>query len=217
MNSMIPFGNIVQGPGKTLAVGACDLQWREEFHRKAPPMPTAETTEATSYVLFSHDDGFTWGNPVRIAKRESGSPDYGYQIPSILRLGANRWFAAIDNANNVDLFVSEDEGRAWKKAGALTLRNQRPGNLRRLRDGRILLTYALRERTHFGHPQDDAPNYLEGTLWRRRTREGVTEADLPERKPERELLQPHTGWGPGCIAYRISEDEGLSWQSTRLV
>ena len=45
---------------------------------------------------------------------------------------------------HVDLFASEDEGRTWEYGGPLTLTRQHPPHLCRLNDGRILLTYGLR-------------------------------------------------------------------------
>ena len=92
----------------------------------------------------------------------------------------------IDKWSHVALFVSEDEGRSWREEGPLTAggRRHRPGHLIEMADGRVLFTFGVREREHFGHP-DDLPGFVRGTLFRRRIRGGsaLTEADLPPRTP----------------------------------
>ena len=49
-----------------------------------------------------------------------------------------------DNAHGLGGFRSTDLGRTWKEECLLTLPMQVPGDLMRLPDGRILLTYGVR-------------------------------------------------------------------------
>lgn len=51
---------------------------------------------------------------------------------------------------HVDAFRSTDGGRTWKSEGALTLPLQHPADLTRLPDGRILLTYGVRNDGFWG-------------------------------------------------------------------
>ncbi|HRE83617.1 MAG TPA: sialidase family protein [Opitutaceae bacterium] len=59
--------------------------------------------------------------------------------------------AALQSVNqHVDAFRSTDGGRTWKSEGALTLAMQHPADLTRLPDGRILLTYGVRNDGFWG-------------------------------------------------------------------
>ena len=226
---LIPYGNIIRGPGTTLAAPAWDLRRRKKFKQRlgdrAPSVPTGEGAEAVSYMLFSHDDGRTWDDAVLIGEPGPKAGWFGSTVA--VRLRSGRWLAAVDKWSHVALFVSEDEGRQWTEAGPLTaggLRH-RPGHLLELADGRVLLTFGVREREHFGHP-NDLPGFVRGTLFRRRVRagSGLTPEDLPPRSAyEDEPWYAHYGWGrgmahgPGCPAIRWSEDEGDSWSAPRIV
>jgi len=73
---------------------------------------------------------------------------------AILRLRPDRWLAAARTEADasgktpdvgMELFDSEDEGRTWADRGPLTGPAQHPGHLRALADGRILLTYGMRD------------------------------------------------------------------------
>jgi hypothetical protein len=99
----------------------------------------------TAYLLFSKDDGRTWGDAAVI-----GADDYNETV--VLRSSSSRWLAASRTYSDrrLDLFVSTDEGKTWNRSGPLTLPNQHPGHFLRLADGRILLTYGVRERSHQG-------------------------------------------------------------------
>ena len=166
-----------------------------------------------------------WGDASLIGKPGPRAGWFGSTVA--VRLRSGRWLACIDKWSHVALFVSEDEGRSWKEAGPLTAggRRHRPGHLIEMADGRVLFTFGVREREHFGHP-DDLPGFVRGTLFRRRIRGGsaLTEADLPPRTPyEEEQWYAHYGWGrgmshgPGCPAIRWSADEGRSWSAPRIV
>jgi hypothetical protein len=229
-NHLTPFGNIVRCAGNTLAVAVFHVKWRDEITRKISRvpdvMPIGEAAEAAGYLLFSKDDGRTWGDAAMIGM--PGSRGRWFGSTTVLRLRPDRWLAAVDKWSHVALFVSKDEGRTWTEEGPLTVGGlrHRPGHLLRMVDGRILLTFGIRERQHFGHPPDDLPGFVEGTLFRKPLPQGapITDEDLPPRKPyEEEEWYAQYGWGrgmshgPGCLAMRWSEDEGWSWSAPRIV
>ena len=124
-----PFGDIVPLPGKRLAASLYH-DW------------------GTVWILFSEDDGLTWGKAAVLSDDHRGET-------AILRLRADRWLAASRTEGGppdgktplqgMELFVSEDEGRTWSPHGRLTEPHQHPGHLLRLKDGRVLLTYGMRD------------------------------------------------------------------------
>jgi len=131
---MRPWGLLIPMPGNMLATTFYH-SWRTAAGR----------LEGTSYMLFSSDNGRTWKDAAVI-----GPKDYNETVA--MRLRADRWLAAARGfkAGNLDLFTSDDEGRTWKFANALTGPQEHPGNLLRLRDGRILLTYGIRRKNLYG-------------------------------------------------------------------
>ncbi|MCG3148634.1 MAG: hypothetical protein PCFJNLEI_02079 [Verrucomicrobiae bacterium] len=125
-----PFGKIVQAPDGTLAVagyarGTVKNTYQSHFYR-------------------SHDDGRTWQAVKLIGPRHSET--------DLLHLGGNQWLAAarMFAEERLDLFRSNDGGRSWKLTGPLTGRYQHPAHLLRLADGRILLSYGIRQRGFYG-------------------------------------------------------------------
>lgn len=132
--SIIPFGDIVQGPRNILA--AAVYSWT---------IPQSSPEKSTAYLLFSKDDGNTWGDDVVIATTD-------YNETALLRLKSGRWLAVIRTARDahLDLFTSSDEGRTWSLDGPVTLPRQHPAHLLELSDGRVLMTYGIRERNHYG-------------------------------------------------------------------
>ena len=154
---LIPFGDVVRMEGRMLAAPF----YQEERDWNSTSRPA--TGKGSAYLLYSRDDGRTWGDGVVLG------PD-DYNETSVLRLRADRWLAASRTYGDghLDLFVSQDEGRTWKNAGPLTLPSQHPAHLMRLADGRILLTYGIREKGHQGvgrRLSDD-----EGKTWKAPTR-----------------------------------------------
>ena len=131
---IIPFGDVVQGPGKMLAASFYD--WA---------IPQEDPPKSTSYLLFSRDDGRTWSEAVVI-----GADDYSET--ALVRLKSGPWLAAVRTGGDghLDLFYSEDEGKTWALSGPVSLPRQHPGHLLELSDGRVLLTYGIRERHHYG-------------------------------------------------------------------
>lgn len=136
---LIPFGDIVQLPGNTLA--ASFYQDRTYTAVATGPRPAPKVRTGTAYVLFSKDDGLTWGDAALLGKDD-------YNETTLLRLGPDRLLAAARTYRDghLDLMVSSDEGRTWKNNGPVTLPSHHPASLLRLRDGRILLTYGVREK-----------------------------------------------------------------------
>ena len=144
---LIPFGDIVQGKGELLAAS---------FYHEIPGA-------ANAYVLFSRDDGRSWGEAVKVAPRD-------YNETALLRLRSDRWLAASRSHGDAHLalFVSGDEGKHWARSGLLTLPGHHPAHLMELADGRILLTYGIREKGHHGIGYRTSRD--EGRTWSRPTR-----------------------------------------------
>lgn len=122
-----PFGDIVALPSGELAASL--------YH-----------DYGTVWVLFSRDDGRTWGDAVVLSDECRGET-------AMLRLRPDRWLAAsrtergpdgVVPRRGLELFVSEDEGRTWTAKGPLTGPPEKPAHLLDLRDGRVLLTYGIR-------------------------------------------------------------------------
>jgi len=140
---LIPFGDIVQLPGRRLAASFYHDRRYSGFHG-GPPQPLRPMQAEASgdaYVLFSGDDGRSWGDAVLLGKND-------YNETALLAVGGARLLAAARTCKDrrLDLFVSEDSGRTWRNTGPVSLPNQHPASLLRLRDGRILITYGVRER-----------------------------------------------------------------------
>lgn len=123
-----PFGDIMALPGGKLAASL--------YH-----------DYGTVWIHFSNDDGRTWPEASMLSADHRGET-------AILRLRPDRWLAAARIERGPDektpplgleLFVSEDEGRTWAQKGPLSAPNQHPAHLRRLKDGRILLTFGMRD------------------------------------------------------------------------
>ena len=144
---LIPFGDIVQGEGKLLAAS---------FYHEIPGT-------ANAYLLFSRDDGRSWGEAVKLAPHD-------YNETALLRLRPDRWLAASRSHadGHLALFVSEDEGKHWARSGLLTLPGHHPAHLLRMADGRVLLTYGIREKGHHGIGYRTSED--EGQSWSRPTR-----------------------------------------------
>lgn len=134
---LIPFGDIVQLPGSSLAASFYYANTLTAVSTGLKPAPA--TPQNTAYVLFSRDDGRSWGDPVVLGKD-------GFNETTLLRLSLNRWLAAARTLSpqRLDLFTSADEGRTWINTGPVTQPTEMPASLLRLKDGRILLTYGIR-------------------------------------------------------------------------
>jgi BNR repeat-like domain len=168
---LVPFGDVVAVSGQLLAAPF----YHEQGTFSAARDPKRKRL-GTSYLLFSQDDGVTWGDAVVI-----GADDYNET--AVLRLAPNRWLAAARTFGDghLDLFVSTDEGRSWARSGPLTLPSQHPAHLMKLSDGRVLLTYGIREKNHQGVGVRVSAD--QGQTWKAPTRltnlEGTTDGGYP--------------------------------------
>lgn len=144
MPNLIPFGGITKSPDGTLGL-SCYSHYGDDV-------------KAEAFFLRSRDDGRSWGELVLIGAEN-------YNETALLCLDERRWLAAcrVHLQGHLELFASEDGGQSWTNRGPLTLGWQHPGNLLKLKDGRILLTYGIRNRGLYGigaRLSDD-----QGTSW----------------------------------------------------
>lgn len=140
LKAFVPFGNIERGDDGVLRVAAFS------YARNLPPPRTD-----TGYVIASKDDGATWEIQSAIGNPEVNETD-------LFHAGGNRWLAAARNlgtlngrgAHSIDLWISDDNAQTWRNHTRLTQPRQHPGDLLRLADGRILVTYGDRRGPDFG-------------------------------------------------------------------
>lgn len=134
----VPFGNIDRGADGHLRVAVY------AYARGLPP-----PRQDTGYVVSSEDDGATWKITATIGAPAVNETD-------LFHAGGERWLAAARNlgepgkGHSIDLHVSEDNARTWRKLGQVTKPNGHPGDLLKLADGRILLTFGDRTGPDFG-------------------------------------------------------------------
>jgi hypothetical protein len=126
---LIPFGDILQLPGKQL--GACIYSW-------APPK------EIDSNFYVSHDDGRSWIWQGLIARKMNET------APIVLADGTLLAAARTSGNAHLELFVSTDKGKSWTDGGPLTLGGQITGHLQKVKDGQLLLSYGLRNQGLYG-------------------------------------------------------------------
>jgi hypothetical protein len=84
------------------------------------------------YVLRSKDDGRTWGDPREI------DPGVNYD-ETYLWTDGNGWWLAVARHDRLELYESIDDGESWKHIRQLTEPHGIPGQVLRLKDGRLLL------------------------------------------------------------------------------
>ena len=127
----IPFGDIVSGD-QGLAVS---------FYSASPDGSATVAAGAanTAWFVRSSDDGATWGDASIIAAHD-------YNETDLLHLGAARWLAVCRTLTDghLQLFASDDDGHTWMDRGPVSLPGQHPAHLTRLADGRLRLSYGLR-------------------------------------------------------------------------
>jgi hypothetical protein len=145
----VPFGDIHAGADGALRVAV--------YSRIPPPPDQKKLRVRRAYVYRSTDDGKSWGEPVAL------DPNTSRSETTLLPLDAGRWLAAARGANgDLALYASADDARTWRFREQVGTPGQHPGDLLRLRDGRLLLAYGNRSRSpgvevRFGDPQ--------GTTW----------------------------------------------------
>jgi hypothetical protein len=118
---LVPYGNIVGAADGALCITAY-----------------TGTSPYASWLLRSVDEGITWIEPALI--------DAAGNETCTLHLGHGRWLAASRHEadSTLHLFSSDDDARAWFHVAPLTRSGWIPGNLIRLLDGRVLLSYGNR-------------------------------------------------------------------------
>lgn len=126
---VVPFGKIQHSSDGSLALMA---YWEAPGDRNA------------LYLLFSRDDGKSWGESTLIGTDI-------YNETDLLILDQGRWLIASRTVpdHQLDLLASADLGHTWTLETALTLPYQHPASLLRLADGRIVLTYGIRNHGQF--------------------------------------------------------------------
>jgi hypothetical protein len=125
--SLIPHGRICPLPDGRLAA---TFYWSEG--RDHP---------SRAWLAFSRDGGRSWGDAV-----ELGNGDANEVV--LLSRPAGDWLAVVRTHldHHLRLLRSADSGASWAAPIDLTLPMQHPGDLTDLGEGRILLTYGIRNR-----------------------------------------------------------------------
>ncbi|MBT4814310.1 MAG: exo-alpha-sialidase [Lentisphaerae bacterium] len=116
---LVPFGDILPGSDGALRVAMYGGQM------------------GVTVVYRSEDDGKTWDKPTAI------NPNAKIHEPAFFHLGKGKWLLAA-RFDGLDLYTSDDDAGTWTRRQQLTGRQQHPGHLMRLKDGRVLLTYGNR-------------------------------------------------------------------------
>jgi hypothetical protein len=138
-----PFGKIVSLPDGTLLMALYGAADPDLFAARAEELALSDAVPAPralcSYLLRSHDDGLTWGEPVILGA--------SYNETGILALPNGDVVAVLrGDVPNDSLAVirSTDGGFSWTGPVQLTGTRQHPADLVALSDGSILLAYGNR-------------------------------------------------------------------------
>ena len=139
---IIPFGDVISLPNGSMAAPFYGGHKSNKGGARAARKDIAEDCSANryqSFLIFSHDGGVTWEDCVEIGT-------WDHDETSVLPLDNGRWIAAARTVADMhtDLFVSDDAGRTWEYGGPLALTRQAPAHLCRMNDGRVLLSYGIR-------------------------------------------------------------------------
>lgn len=128
--ALIPFGDVVRMADGCL--GAC-------FYGCPAP------GKNTAWFFASADDGRSWSLRGAVAEGDANET-----APLVLADGNLIAAARTYGDQHLELYASRDHGATWTDRGALTLPMQHPGHLLTLQDGRVLLTYGIRNRGLYG-------------------------------------------------------------------
>ncbi len=118
-----PFGKMVTLPDGAILMGYSVAQ--SESPRKS-----------AAFVARSRDGGYTWTEVTTIAE--------GYGEPSLCHLGDGRLLAML-RSRGLWQSDSHDGGHTWGEPRQVTGEMEFPGDVLRLSDGRLLLTYGRRQ------------------------------------------------------------------------
>ena len=127
-SELIPFGDIWQGADGNLHTSG----YQGKF---VDPNQSTKTKGWRSWHLQSNDDGRTWKKLSIIGPTHNET--------ALFPLRENTWLAAA-RITQVDLIRSDDNGATWEKPIPVTGRNEINGQLARLADDRLLLSYGVR-------------------------------------------------------------------------
>ncbi|MBI2478584.1 MAG: exo-alpha-sialidase, partial [Planctomycetia bacterium] len=124
----IPFGDIWVGEDEALHTSCYQGQYVD-------PAKTSKMNAWRSSHFRSDDDGRTWKTVSIIGPRHNET--------DLFPLGGKSWLAAA-RIERMELIRSDDHGATWGQPQPVTERNEINGQLMRLRDGRLLLSYGVR-------------------------------------------------------------------------
>jgi hypothetical protein len=131
--TLVPFGNVETGADGALRVAAYSYN------------TTVKPRVDICYTAVSKDNGSTWLLGSVIGQPAANETD-------VVHLGGGKWLAAARNlgptgarGHNIDIYASDDDAKTWRKIATPTEPNQHPGDLLKLADGRVLLTYGDRQ------------------------------------------------------------------------
>lgn len=133
-SNYIPFGPIIAGIDGALHVACYAGQLKD-------PANSFVLGKYQAWHFRSDDDGKTWRRISLIGGRHNET--------ALFHVGGQEWLAAA-RTDAMELFRSEDDGKSWQAPLRVSKRNQIPGHLLRLQDGRILLSYGTRIRDEYG-------------------------------------------------------------------
>ena len=124
--SLSPYGKIVQLPDGTALMSV--------YYQFADARGNQE------YVFRSHDGGKTWGEPALVGEH--------YNETGLLALADGSVMAALRSETGAHLAIafSKDGGHTWSAPAEITRDKEHPGDLIRLKNGDILLTYGERNK-----------------------------------------------------------------------
>ncbi len=136
--TLVPFGNVETGADGALRVAAYSYN------------TTVSPRVDVCYTALSRDNGATWTLGGVIGRPAANETD-------IVHLGGGKWLAAARNlgrpgerGHSTDIYASDDDANTWRLIATPTLGNQHPGDLLKLADGRVLLTFGDRRGPDFG-------------------------------------------------------------------
>ncbi len=142
---VVPYGDIVRLSTNRLAACVYRPGQKDDtrFSRKRLDFKEIhDLNEDSSWLIFSDDDGRTWGSEIFLIGRHCNET-------AILKVDAVNWLAAARTAQSrvafLKLFTSSDNGNSWQFSQPVSDACQHPAHLLKLNDDRILLTFGSRK------------------------------------------------------------------------